>query len=122
MMLSCGIKPNRTTFVSLLYACSHAGLVDEGLQPFNMMWDEYDVKHCTCMVNLLDRAARVDEALDLIENMTFEKDEALWGASLVACRIHKKVELAKGRKISSWTTAPESRALCVTLQHLCKCW
>ena len=93
-MLSCGIKPNRTS-VSQLYASGHADLVDEGLQLFNMMWDEYavrpDVKPCPCMVNLLGRAARLDEALNLIENMTIEKDEALWGALLAACRIHKKV-------------------------------
>ncbi|KAK8491347.1 hypothetical protein V6N13_126193 [Hibiscus sabdariffa] len=57
MMSTCGIMPNGINFVSLLYACSHAGLVDEGLELFNIMWDKYgvrpDVKHCTCMVDLL---------------------------------------------------------------------
>ncbi|GFY93400.1 pentatricopeptide repeat (PPR) superfamily protein [Actinidia rufa] len=102
-MLTSGILPNRITFVSLLYACSHAGLVDEGLLIFNSMWDDYsverDVKHYTCMVDLLGRAGRLDEALDLIENMSVEKDEELWGALLGACRIHNRTEMvAKAAK------------------------
>ncbi|XP_010247889.1 PREDICTED: pentatricopeptide repeat-containing protein At4g21065-like [Nelumbo nucifera] len=98
MMLRSGISPNRITFVSLLYACSHAGLVDEGLRFFYSMWEDYsvkpDVKHYTCMVDLLGRAGRLDEALELIKNMTVEKDEGLWGAILGACRIHGNIELA----------------------------
>ena len=89
MMLSCAILPNRVTFVSLLYACSHAGLIEEGLRFFNSMWEEHavrpDVKHYTCMVDLLGRAGRLDEALRLIEAMTVEKDERLWSALLGAC-------------------------------------
>ncbi|GKV31832.1 hypothetical protein SLEP1_g40494 [Rubroshorea leprosula] len=99
MMLGSRILPNRITFLSLLYACSHAGLVDMGLELFNMMWDEYsvkpDVKHYTCMVDLLGRAGRLDEAMNLIENMTVKKDEGLWGAMLGACRIHKNIDLAE---------------------------
>ena len=82
MMLGSGIFSNRITFVSLLYACSHAGLVEEGLQLFSLMIEDYavrpDVKHYTCMVDLLGRAGRLDEALKLIENMTVKKDEGLW--------------------------------------------
>ncbi|CAK7341869.1 unnamed protein product [Dovyalis caffra] len=99
MMLSSGIRPNQITFVSLLYACSHAGLVDEGLQLFSLMSVNYgvrpNVKHYTCMVDLLGRAGRLDEALRLIENMKVEKDEGVWCALLGACRIHKKVDLAE---------------------------
>ncbi|XP_059668701.1 pentatricopeptide repeat-containing protein At2g33760-like [Cornus florida] len=100
MMLRSGVLPNRITFVSLLNACSHAGLVKEGLQFFNSMWEDYsvspNVKHYTCMVDLLGRAGRLDEALDLIEDMkTVEKDAGLWGALLGACRIHCHIELAE---------------------------
>lgn len=122
MMLSSGITPNSITFVSLLYACSHAGLVDEGLQLFNMMWDEYavrpDVKHCTCMVDLLGRAGRFDEALSLIENMTVEKDEGLWGALLAACRIHKKVELAEKAAKSLLELEPQNPGHYVLLSNI----
>lgn len=82
MMLGSGIFSIRITFVSLLYACSHAGLVEGVLQLFSLMIDGYavrpDVKHYTCMVDLLGQAGRLDEALKLIENMTVEKDEGLW--------------------------------------------
>ena len=99
MMLRSGILPNKITLVSLLYACSHAGLVEEGLRFFSSMWEDYsvraDVKHYTCVVDLLGRAGRLDEALKLIESMTVEKDEGLWGAFLGACRTHKDVVLAE---------------------------
>lgn len=99
MMLSSGILPNKITFVSLLYACSHTGLVEEGLELFNSMRSDYaikpDVKHYTCMVDLLGRAGRLVEAEKLIEDMRIDKDAGLWGALLGACRIHKNMELAE---------------------------
>lgn len=99
MMLRSGTLPNAITFVSLLYACSHAGLIEEGLRFFSSMWEEYsvrpDVRHYTCMVDLLGRAGRVDEAFGLVESMTVEKDEGLWCALLGACRIHGHVEMAE---------------------------
>lgn len=98
-MLNSGILPNKITMVSILYACSHAGLVEEGLQFFSSMWEDYsvkpDVKHYTCVIDLLGRAGRLYEALKLIENMTVEKDEELWGAFLGACSTHKHVVLAE---------------------------
>ncbi|MBA0793451.1 hypothetical protein Gohar_017855, partial [Gossypium harknessii] len=122
MMLNCGIMPNRITFVSLLYACSHAGLVDEGFELFNIMWDKYgvkpDVKHCTCMVDLLGRAGRLDEALKLIENMTVEKDEGLWSAFLAACRIHKHVELAEWAAKSLLELQPQNPGHYVLLSNI----
>ncbi|XP_058108628.1 pentatricopeptide repeat-containing protein At2g33760-like [Magnolia sinica] len=99
MMLQSGISPNRITFLSALSACSHAGLVNEGQQFFYSMSEDYaiapDVKHYTCMVDLLGRAGRLDEALELMDTMTVEKDEGLWGALLGACRIHGNIGLAE---------------------------
>ncbi|XP_031103274.1 pentatricopeptide repeat-containing protein At4g21065-like isoform X2 [Ipomoea triloba] len=99
LMLQNGIQPNRITFVSLLYACSHSRLVEDAQKLFRSMQGEYgvtpDVKHYTCMVDVLGRAGRFEEAQSLIQNMTVEKDEGLWGALLGACRIHGRVELAE---------------------------
>ncbi|XP_047309000.1 pentatricopeptide repeat-containing protein At2g33760-like [Impatiens glandulifera] len=99
LMLRSNVAPNGVTFVSLLYACSHGGLVEDGLRIFDSMSVDYsitpDVKHYTCMVDLLGRAGRVSEAFELIEKMTIEKDEGLFGALLGACRIHGEVELAE---------------------------
>ncbi|KAL4182637.1 hypothetical protein AMTRI_Chr11g151180 [Amborella trichopoda] len=99
MMLQMGIRPNRITFLSILSACSHAGLVDEGWHYFNSMRIDYfvepDVKHYTCMVDLLGRAGKLEEACDLIGGMIIEPDEGLWGAVLGACRIHGNIALAE---------------------------
>ncbi|KAJ8899561.1 hypothetical protein K2173_018535 [Erythroxylum novogranatense] len=99
MMLRSGILPNNITFVSLLYSCSHAGLVPEGLALFSLMLDKYgvmpNVKHLTCMVDLLGRAGRLNDAWRLIETMTVEKDDGVWCALLGACRIHKNLDLAE---------------------------
>ncbi|KAM7254884.1 hypothetical protein ACFE04_020125 [Oxalis oulophora] len=99
MMLSNGILPNKITFLSLLYACSHSGLVEEGNQIFSSMWEDYGmkpgVKHYTCMVDLLGRAGKFDEAIKLIESMSIEKDEGIYGALLGACRLHKNIDLAE---------------------------
>ncbi|KAG4402453.1 hypothetical protein AAZX31_02G187800 [Glycine max] len=122
MMLSCAILPNRVTFVSLLYACSHAGLIEEGLRFFNSMWEEHavrpDVKHYTCMVDLLGRAGRLDEALRLIEAMTVEKDERLWSALLGACRIHSKMELAEKAANSLLELQPQNPGHYVLLSNI----
>ncbi|PKA50036.1 Pentatricopeptide repeat-containing protein [Apostasia shenzhenica] len=98
-MINSGIRPNRITFVSVLSACSHAGLVEEGRHFFQTMEKDYfvepDVKHYTCMVDLLGRAGLLEEANELIERMKVEKDEGLWGALLGACRIHGNLVLAE---------------------------
>ncbi|KAK9194125.1 hypothetical protein WN944_004827 [Citrus x changshan-huyou] len=122
MMLSSRVLPNRITFVSLLYACSHTGLVEEGLRLFSSMWDDFavrpDVKHYTCMVDLLGRAGRLDEALKLIESMSVEKDEGLWGALLGACRIHKNVDLAEMAAKSLLERQPQNPGHYVLLSNI----
>lgn len=122
MMLSSGVSPNAITFISLLYACSHSGLIEEGLQFFSLMWDEYavraDVKHYTCMVDLLGRAGRLDEALKLVESTAVEKDEGLWGAFLGACRIHGNVDLAKKVVNSLLELQPENAGHYVLLSNI----
>ncbi|XP_020264133.1 putative pentatricopeptide repeat-containing protein At1g56570, partial [Asparagus officinalis] len=98
-MTSFGIQPDPVVFIGLLSACSHAGLVDEGLTYFNRITTEYNVKPNKevygCVVDLLGRAGRVEEAYELIESMPFEADESIWGALLGACRVHRKVGLGR---------------------------
>lgn len=122
MMLGSGILPNNITFVSLLYACSHSGLVAEGLQLFSLMQDEYgvrpDAKHFTCMVDLFGRAGKLDQALKLIEDMSIEKDEGLWGALLGACRIHGHVELAEKAAESLIELQPQNAGHYVLLSNI----
>ncbi|XP_077236575.1 pentatricopeptide repeat-containing protein At3g16610-like [Tasmannia lanceolata] len=94
-----GWKPNRVTFIALLSACSHAGLVDEGLHCFKTMYREHgvipDVEHYACVIDNLGRAGRLDEAYRLIKSMPIEPDDCIWGALLAGCRIHGNIPLAE---------------------------
>eukprot|EP01018_Ginkgo_biloba_P028267 Gb_24755 [translate_table: standard] len=98
-MLETGIKPNDVTFISVLSACSHAGLVNEGWQYFDCMTQDYHitprVEHYSCMVDLLGRAGCLDEAHDFVNNMPLEPHVGVWGALLGACRIHCNIELGE---------------------------
>lgn len=98
-MIRSGIKPNYITFVSVLAACSHAGLLKEGWHWFNKMKCEFDVEpgieHYSCMVDLLGRAGYLKEAYGLIQEMKVKPDFIVWGSLLGACRIHKNVELGE---------------------------
>eukprot|EP01018_Ginkgo_biloba_P009788 Gb_07729 [translate_table: standard] len=94
-----GIMPNHVTFVGVLSACCHAGLVDDGLQYFDRMAQEYHItpalEHCCCLVDLLGRAGRLDDALDFINKMPIKPDAAVWGSLLGACRTHGNVDLGE---------------------------
>eukprot|EP01018_Ginkgo_biloba_P026114 Gb_35645 [translate_table: standard] len=98
-MQEAGLKPNYITFVVLLSACSHAGLVAEGWQYFKSMSGDYNItpggEHYACMVDLLGRAGQLDEAEKFIQNMPLKPIGGVWGALLSACRIHCNVELGE---------------------------
>lgn len=98
-MIRIGIQPDGPVFVTVLSACSHAGLTNKGLDYFAAMQSEYGVKpgteHYSCVVDLLGRAGRLEDACKLIDSMPVEPDGAVWGALLGACKIHKNVDLAE---------------------------
>ncbi|KAK1256698.1 Pentatricopeptide repeat-containing protein [Acorus gramineus] len=94
------VKPNEVTFMNMLCACSHSGLVDKGRIYLNQMLPVYGiapkVEHYGCMVDILGRAGRLDEALDLIENqMPMPPRASVWGALLGACAVHGNVKLGE---------------------------
>ncbi|KAK9088203.1 hypothetical protein Scep_027285 [Stephania cephalantha] len=83
------VQPNDITFVGVLSACVHAGLVDEGYRWFNLMSSfglTPKIEHYSCMVDLLARAGRLMEALEFIRKMPEEPDAITLGALLAACR------------------------------------
>nr|XP_010918777.1 pentatricopeptide repeat-containing protein At4g21065-like [Elaeis guineensis] len=94
-----GIKPNDVTFIGILHACSHAGLVAEGKQFFNRMDHDYGlvpkIEHYGCMVDLLGRAGKLDEAHELINGMPIKPNVVIWGALLAACKVHKNPSLGE---------------------------
>jgi pentatricopeptide repeat protein len=92
------VRPDEITFIGVLCACSHAGFVDEGRHLFERMNQTWGIspkiEHYGCMVDLLSRAGFLDEAYRLVETMPIRPNDAVWGALLGGCRIHKNVELA----------------------------
>ncbi|KAL4571600.1 hypothetical protein LXL04_018363 [Taraxacum kok-saghyz] len=116
------ITPNKITFLSLLYACSHSGLVNEALQIFSLMQNQYlikpDVKHYTCMVDLLGRAGRLDQAFTMIKNMNVEKDEGLWSSFLASCRIYNQVEMAQKAAGSLLEINPQNPSHYIMLSNI----
>ncbi|KAG9155893.1 hypothetical protein Leryth_004145 [Lithospermum erythrorhizon] len=91
------MKPNFITFLCMLYACSHTGLVEEGKHYFGLM-KQYGIEpgdqHYASMVDLLGRAGKLQEALEVINEMPMPPTESVWGALLTGCRIHKDTDMA----------------------------
>ncbi|CAI8610611.1 unnamed protein product [Vicia faba] len=99
-MIDRRIKPNDITFVGVLHACSHSGLIDKGLELFNSMNEKHgmmpDPRHYTCTVDMLGRVGRIDEAYQLAKSVQVgsEDDALLWGTLLSASRLHGRVDIA----------------------------
>ncbi|KAJ7973422.1 Pentatricopeptide repeat-containing protein [Quillaja saponaria] len=96
-MMEEGLKPNQTTFISLLAACSHSGLVEEGITLFHCMERDHNIrptdKHYACCVDLLSRAGRLKEAEALIGQMPFQPSGAVLEALLNGCRTYKNIDM-----------------------------
>ncbi|XP_050223564.1 pentatricopeptide repeat-containing protein At4g20770 [Mercurialis annua] len=98
-MIELGEKPDEITFVAVLTACSHSGLVDTGVEIFESMHQAHGVDpildHYTCMIDALARAGRFDEAEVLMDKMPCKDDPIVWEVLLSSCRLHGNVRLAK---------------------------
>lgn len=117
-----GLKPNDVTFVVLLSACSHAGLVVEGWQHFDSMSKDYHIiprlEHYACIVDLLGRAGRLEDAENFIQNMPVKPNAAVWGALLGACRIHCNIELAERVAGHLFEIEPENTGNYILLSNI----
>ncbi|EOX97561.1 hypothetical protein QUC31_015627 [Theobroma cacao] len=116
------VQPTYITFISVLSACAHAGLVDEGRAYFKSMVNEYGieprVEHYASLVDNVGRHGQLEEAMDLIKSMPFEPDKAVWGALLGACRVHNNVELARVAAEALMSLEPESSAPYILLYNM----
>ncbi|KAI3984192.1 hypothetical protein MKX01_011146 [Papaver californicum] len=88
------LEPNHITYVGVLSACNHKGLVEEGYQYFKMIKDP-TIDHYTCLIDLLGRAGSVAEALSVIEQMPFDPNEIIWSSLLAANALHGNVDLGE---------------------------
>ncbi|KAL0360796.1 UNVERIFIED_CONTAM: Pentatricopeptide repeat-containing protein [Sesamum radiatum] len=98
-MRTAGLPVDGVTFVVVLYACSHSGMVEQGINYFNNMKEDFgvvpEVEHYACMVDLLGRAGRLNEAMKLIKDMPMQPNPIVWVALLSGCRLHGNVELGE---------------------------
>ncbi|XP_020098161.1 pentatricopeptide repeat-containing protein At1g08070, chloroplastic-like [Ananas comosus] len=115
-------KPNDITFVGLLTACTHAGLVEQGISLFKCMKKEHHidpkVEHCACMVDLLCRAGRLKDAYEFIREMEIEPNIVIWGTLLGASRVHSNVELAELALKKLLVLEPENSSNYVLLANI----
>ncbi|KAL5996830.1 hypothetical protein ACLOJK_007752 [Asimina triloba] len=97
-MESLGVKPDAVTFVGLLNACTHGGLVEEGHSYFESMSHDYkiepQIEHYGCVIDLLGRVGRFEEAMEIIKGMKIKPDEVVWGSLLNGSKIHGNMDLA----------------------------
>ncbi|XP_047327918.1 pentatricopeptide repeat-containing protein At1g11290, chloroplastic [Impatiens glandulifera] len=98
-MLNGPTKPNDVTFLCIISACSHSGMVDEGRRFFSMMEQDYGLTpskdHYGAIVDLLGRAGQLSEAWGFIQSMPIEPEINVFGAMLGACKIHKNIDFGE---------------------------
>ncbi|XP_021749589.1 putative pentatricopeptide repeat-containing protein At5g37570 [Chenopodium quinoa] len=98
-MLMAKVEPDYITFVGVLNACSHTGLVDDGLAYWESMINDYkiepDADHYACVVDMLGRAGRLEQAYKMLKSMPMDPRPAAFGALLAACRTYSNVEIAE---------------------------
>jgi pentatricopeptide repeat protein len=117
-----GFTPDDVTFICLISACSHSGLVTEGKHWFRTMTHKYGIQprmeHYICMVDLLARGGFLDEAYEFIQSMPLKADVRVWGALLGACRIHKNIDLGKRVSRMIQRLGPEGTGNFVLLSNI----
>ena len=121
-MSDAGICPDSVTFSSALSACSHSGLVNEGIELFYRMTQDFGLtavkEHFSCVVDMLARAGRFEDAFDFINRMPFEPDKHIWGALLAACQEHQNVSVGKLAAEKLIGLEPQEAGHYVTLSNI----
>lgn len=121
-MNSAGAKPNEVTYIAVLSACGHAGLVKEGWEHFYAMQRDHGIiprmEHYACMVDMLGRSGFLNEAVELITSMPFKANALVWRTLLGACRIHGNIELGELAAKTNIELEPQDPAAHVLLSNL----
>ncbi|XP_023914382.1 putative pentatricopeptide repeat-containing protein At3g15930 [Quercus suber] len=128
-MLKASIAPDEITFIGVLCACTHTGMIDMGRKFFTGMASQHgiepNVAHYGCLVDLLGRAGHLKDAHEVIKNMPMKPNSIVWSALLGACRVHKDVEMAEMAAKQILELEPENGAVYVLLCNIyaaCKRW
>ncbi|CAH8306114.1 unnamed protein product [Eruca vesicaria subsp. sativa] len=118
-----GVTPNKVTLLAVLTACSHSGLVEEGLHVFNHMKEKFgfdpETEHYGSLVDLLCRAGRVEEAKDIVQKkMPMRASQSMWGSILSACRGGEDIETAEMALTELLKLEPEKEGGYVLLSNI----
>lgn len=120
-MISAGEKPDGITFVSVLTACSHSGLVETGLEILSSMQRDHGVEpeldHYICIVDCLGRAGRLEDAETLAEATPYKSSSVLWEILLSSCRVHGNVGMARRVAEKLMRLDPQNSAAYVLLSN-----
>jgi pentatricopeptide repeat protein len=118
-----GLKPNHVTFVGVLSACSHAGLIEEAIGQLDRMRRFFGIEpiteHFVCIVDLLGRAGCLEEAQLYIDNLTCKPNAMVWRALLGACRVFDDIERAKFVAKCVIELLPEDEGAFVLFSNIC---
>ncbi|CAN1223725.1 Pentatricopeptide repeat-containing protein At4g30700 [Linum grandiflorum] len=121
-MLNSGISLSRITFLSILYACSHSGLVKEGDEIFKSMIRDHGfqpiTEHYACMVDILGRAGKLEEALEFIKGIPENPSPPIWSTLLGACMIHKDMNMARLASEKLFELDPENMGYYVLMSNI----
>uniref|UniRef100_A0A1J3FBL4 Pentatricopeptide repeat-containing protein n=3 Tax=Noccaea caerulescens TaxID=107243 RepID=A0A1J3FBL4_NOCCA len=121
-MLREGEKPDAVTFVGLLLACVHGGMVVKGKELFKSMEEDHKIspklEHYGCMIDLLGRVGKLQEAYDLIKTMPMKPDAVVWGTLLGACSFHGNVEIAEIACEALFKLEPSNPGNCVIMSNI----
>lgn len=118
-----GFRADEVTLVAVLCACSHSGVVDVGRQIFDALVDgKYgfspSVKHYACMVDILTRAGRLEEAFECVKVMPHEPTKTIWGSLLAGGRAHGNLDLSEFAAWKLIELEPENAAYHVMLSNM----
>ncbi|KAL0405161.1 UNVERIFIED_CONTAM: Pentatricopeptide repeat-containing protein, mitochondrial [Sesamum latifolium] len=121
-MIDAGLTPDEVTFLGVLSAYCHGGLVEEGRKIFSQMSSKFNIppkiKHYCCMVDLLGRASLLKEAVELLESMPMKADAVVWGAIFFAGRILKNIELGERAAMKLLDLDPYDSGIYVLLANM----
>lgn len=121
-MIEEGNRPTNSSFLAVLSACSHSGLVREGQEFFKSMVQDYRIQpeetHCSCMVDILGRAGQLEKALEFIKKLTLQPTASIWRPLLAACRYYRNLQMAEYAAKQILDLEPNDATVYVTLSNM----
>ncbi|KAL1291296.1 hypothetical protein HN51_059844 [Arachis hypogaea] len=122
LMQRSGCRPDSYTFMGVLMACNHTGLVTEGLKYLDQMQTLHGIKpkleHYSCVVDMLGRAGQLSEALKLVNELPYEPDSGIWSSLLSSCRNYRDLDIGEKASKKLLELGPEKVENYVLLSNL----